>query len=119
MARLSFILTIVVVTLACVLGAEETYSDRYDDVDIEGILANQKLREQYYNCFIGNAPCRTADAKFFSGVLGEAMQTQCKKCTEKQKALLDRMADWYTTNKPDAWEALIKKQVEDALKKSG
>lgn len=54
-----------------------------------------------------------------SGVLGEAMQTQCKKCTEKQKALLDRMADWYTTNKPDAWEALIKKQVEDALKKSG
>ncbi|KAL0101466.1 hypothetical protein PUN28_018948 [Cardiocondyla obscurior] len=118
MARLSFVLTIIAVTLACVL-AEETYSTRYDNVDIDGVLSNEKLRMQYYNCFMDTAPCKTADAKFFKGVIGEALQTQCKKCSEKQKALLDRMADWYTKNKPEQWDAFVRKTVEDALKKKG
>jgi hypothetical protein len=52
-----------------------------------------------------------------SGVISEAMQTQCRKCTEKQKALLDRMADWYTTNAPEQWEAFVRKTIEDAQKK--
>lgn len=67
MARLSLILTIVAVVLTCVF-AEEFYSDRYDDVDIDGILTNEKLRLQYYNCFMDRAPCKTADAKFFKGI---------------------------------------------------
>ncbi|XP_012531699.1 putative odorant-binding protein A10 [Monomorium pharaonis] len=120
MARLSFIVTIIAVTLACVLAEEyvELYSNRYDDVDIEGILTNDKLRMQYYQCFMGTSPCKTADAKFFNDVIGEALQTQCKRCTEKQKHLLDRLAEWYTANDPELWEAFIHKTIEDAQKKN-
>lgn len=67
MARLSLLLTIAAVVLTCVFAEEDFYSNRYDDVDIEGILANEKLRLQYYNCFMDTAPCKTADAKFFKG----------------------------------------------------
>jgi len=70
MVRLSFIVTIITVALACVaFSKEELYSDRYDNVDIEVILANDKQRTQYYNCFMDFKACKTADASFFSGTL--------------------------------------------------
>ncbi|KYN27880.1 PREDICTED: ejaculatory bulb-specific protein 3-like [Trachymyrmex cornetzi] len=118
MARLSLIVTIIVVALACVYAEKEFYSSRYDDVNIQEILENEKLRAQYYNCFLGTAPCKTADAKFFAGVIGEAMQTQCRKCTEKQKNLLDTLVDWYTKNRPEEWEAFVKKTIENAQNKN-
>jgi len=68
MARLSYIVTIVSIALMCIL-AEELYSDQYDDIDVESILQNDKLRNQYYNCFMETSPCITADAKFFKGIL--------------------------------------------------
>jgi len=51
-------------------------------------------------------------------IFGEALQTQCKKCTQKQKELLDIIVDWYTKNKPKEWEALVAKSIEEAKKKN-
>ncbi|CAL1680393.1 unnamed protein product [Lasius platythorax] len=117
MARLSYIVAIISIALTCVL-AEEFYSNRYDDVDVSGIFNNPKLREQYYKCFMDLAPCKTADAKFFKGIFGEALQTECKKCTEKQKQTLDYVIDWYTKNNPAELQALIAKSLEDLRKKN-
>jgi len=74
MARLSFIVTIITVALAYVaFSEEELYSDRYDNIDIEEILANDKQRMQYYNCVMDSAMCKTAAASFFSGTLTDGM----------------------------------------------
>lgn len=67
MARLSYIV-IIGIALMCVL-AEELYSDRFDNVDVSSILQNDKLREEYYNCYMEKDPCLTEDAKFFQGIL--------------------------------------------------
>lgn len=67
MARLSYAVTIIGIALMCVL-AEELYSDQYDGIDTMSILTNEKLRMEYYNCFMGTSPCVTADAKFFKGM---------------------------------------------------
>lgn len=32
--------------------------------------------------------------------------------------LLDTITDWYTTNKPDEWNAFIAKAIEDLRKKN-
>jgi len=53
-----------------------------------------------------------------SEIFGEALQTQCKKCTQKQKNFLDVIVDWYTKNKPEQWEALVAKSNEEAKKKN-
>jgi len=53
------------------------YSDRYDNIDIEEVLANDKQRMQYYNCFMDFAACKTADASFFSGTLTNKMFYVC------------------------------------------
>ncbi|KAG5315282.1 PEB3 protein, partial [Pseudoatta argentina] len=116
MARISLIVMIIAVALTCVFAEKELYSDRYDDININEILANEKLRTQYYYCFLGTAPCKTADAKFFAGIIDEAVQTQCRKCTEKQKNLLEILIDWYSKNKPEDWEAIIKKNFRERSK---
>lgn len=67
MAQLSYIVTIIAIALTCIL-AQEYYSDQYDDIDAVGILENDKLRDQYYKCFMDLGPCQTADAKFFKGI---------------------------------------------------
>ena len=103
------LLTLALATWAC---AEERYSDKYDYVDVHEILTNDKMREQYYNCFIGSSPCATPDAKFFKTHLPEAIATKCKKCTEKQVKMFDAMAEWYTENQPEKWDAVVKKMLE-------
>ncbi|XP_011872329.1 PREDICTED: ejaculatory bulb-specific protein 3-like [Vollenhovia emeryi] len=116
MARLSYIV-IIGVALACAL-AEELYSDRYDDVDVSSILQNDKKRAEYYGCLMDTSPCITGDAKFLKEVYGEAVLTNCKKCTEKQKNILNAISDWYTTNRPDEWNAVVAKITEEAKKKN-
>jgi len=53
-----------------------------------------------------------------SVIFSEALQTKCKKCTQKQKDKLDLIVDWYTKNKPEQWEALVAKSIEDIKKKN-
>nr|XP_012220507.1 PREDICTED: ejaculatory bulb-specific protein 3-like [Linepithema humile] len=115
MARLSYIVAIISIALTYVV-AQELYTDKYDDVDVIQILENEKLRDQYYKCFMEQGPCLTGDAKFLREILSEAFQTKCKKCTEKQKVMLDQIVDWYTTNAPDEWRTIVEKTVEDMKK---
>lgn len=66
MARLSYIVTVIGIALMCVLAEEiQYYSDKYDDTDALSIMQNDKLREEYFMCFMEIGPCKTADAKFF------------------------------------------------------
>ncbi|XP_018301432.1 ejaculatory bulb-specific protein 3-like [Mycetomoellerius zeteki] len=117
MIQFSHIVTIINIALMCVL-AEELYSDRYDNIDVMSILQNDRLRDQYYNCFMETTPCVTADAKFFKEVVSEALQTKCKKCTQKQKEIMDSIVDWYTKNKPEQWKAFVAKTIENLKKKN-
>ncbi|KAL0105386.1 hypothetical protein PUN28_016799 [Cardiocondyla obscurior] len=117
MARLSYIVTIISMALVYVL-AEDLYSDQYDYVDATSIVQNDKLREQYVKCYMETGPCVTADAKFFKDIFSEAVQTNCRRCTEKQKEKLDYIVDWFTKNKPEQWQAMIAKSLEELKKKN-
>ncbi|XP_072759657.1 ejaculatory bulb-specific protein 3-like [Anoplolepis gracilipes] len=118
MARLICTIGIIFIALICVLAQEEKYDDKYDFIEFKKILANDKLRDQYYNCFMEIGPCATADAKFFKSIVSEAFQTQCKKCTEQQKLMLDAISDYYVTNESEKWNRFIAKSLEDMKKKA-
>jgi len=53
-------------------------------------------------------------SEFFS----EAFQNKCKRCTEKQKQMMDVIVDWYTKNRPEQWQAIIAKTIEDLKKQN-
>jgi len=64
------------------------------------------------------APRTTPEQAEISGLFSEAYQTNCKKCTEKQKENLALAADWFVKNQPEIWQQLIAKTVEDMKKKN-
>jgi len=53
-----------------------------------------------------------------SGIFGESLLNNCKKCTEKQKAIMDTAFDWYSKNKPEEWQEVVAKTLEDLRKKN-
>ncbi|XP_011296666.1 ejaculatory bulb-specific protein 3 [Fopius arisanus] len=98
--------------------ADEKYSDKYDYIDVDGILANPRQRDSYYACFAGTGPCKTAAAKFFRDTLPEAIVTKCRKCTARQSINFDKISDWYTTNDLEKYQIIVAKAVRDLMAKS-
>ncbi|KAL6421723.1 hypothetical protein ACFW04_010941 [Cataglyphis niger] len=116
MARLICTVAIIGIALMCILAEEDKYDDKYDGIDMLEILLNNELRYQYYNCFMEIGPCVTEDMKYFSTIIREAVQTQCRKCTEKQKLMLEVGMNWYTKYQPEEWNRFIEKIAEDIKK---
>ncbi|XP_076243494.1 ejaculatory bulb-specific protein 3-like [Calliopsis andreniformis] len=113
--RNMFLGFLLVTLLALASADEEKYTSKYDDTDVDQILATPKLRNQYVNCFLEAGPCITADAKYFRDMLPEAFVTKCKKCTEKQVTFLDKATAWFTENEPETWERIVK-QIYSRMK---
>nr|AJP61959.1 chemosensory protein [Phenacoccus solenopsis] len=114
--RLSFFL-LALCALAALAATEEIYSDKYDYINIEEILANPGIRARYYNCFLETGPCQTPDAKFFKEKFPEALVTKCRKCTEKQKVSFQKIVEYYTEKEPEKWKMVLTKAINDAQKK--
>nr|ARI71706.1 chemosensory proteins 1 [Corythucha ciliata] len=70
--------------------AEEHYTDKYDSIDIDSILHNERLYKKYVACLANRGNC-SPDGKTLRDNLPDALQTECKKCTEKQKELADKV----------------------------
>ncbi|EZA50441.1 ObirCsp11 [Ooceraea biroi] len=113
MVKLIQIALVVAIMLACIFAKPiELYSDKYDYIDIWTVLKNNRLRQQYYQCFTGDGPCTTAPARHFKDYLPHAFATQCKRCTEKQKEMFAAIVAWYVTHSPKEWQHLVKKLEE-------
>ncbi|EZA53187.1 ObirCsp15 [Ooceraea biroi] len=106
MARLCISIVISSVVLTCCY-AQEFYPDTYDNFDVLAALNDAKTQEQYYKCFIDAGPCVTDSQIFFKEHVFQAIRTNCKKCTKKQKGMLIIAREWYKKNKPDQWHVLL------------
>ncbi|KAK2576495.1 hypothetical protein KPH14_005821 [Odynerus spinipes] len=96
--------------------SNEKYSSKYDDVNVEEILNNPRLRNQYVNCAAGSGPCITGEAKFLKEVLPEVLVTTCRKCTEKQQLFFDKVITWFNENDKETWDRLVAKIIQNYQK---
>lgn len=62
----------------------ETYDGKYDSVDVEDILKSERLLTSYIKCLMDQGPC-SEDGRDLKQILPDAIETDCSKCTEKQK----------------------------------
>lgn len=73
MARYMWILSIVVLLFGTIFSVladdsnETKYTTKYDNINVEEILNTPRLRGQYVDCYLGNSPCLTPEAKFLKG----------------------------------------------------
>lgn len=93
---------------ACVFAEEDHYPTKYDNVNIDNILANQRLTTNYVNCLLDKGKC-SEDGKALKEVIPDALVTECRKCNEKQRASVKKVALHLLKNRKADWDALIAK----------
>ncbi|KAK7873844.1 hypothetical protein R5R35_005709 [Gryllus longicercus] len=87
--------------------AQDTYSSRFDDTDLDAILADEGRVDQYVRCFLAEKDddCDEVGRRV-KAVLAEALTTDCAKCTERQKVGLPKTVRFLARERPDAWEQI-------------
>lgn len=93
---------------AYVLADGDHYTTKYDNVDIDAILANSRLTTNYVNCLLDKGKC-SEDGKTLKEVIPDALVTECRKCNEKQKTSVRKVAHHLIKNRKSDWDALIAK----------
>ncbi|XP_068154615.1 putative odorant-binding protein A10 [Drosophila tropicalis] len=83
------------------------YDNKFDNVDLDEILQQERLLNNYIKCLESTGPC-TPDAKMLKEILPDAILTDCMKCTEKQKYGSEKVTRHLIDNRAQDWERLEK-----------
>ncbi|XP_012258807.2 ejaculatory bulb-specific protein 3-like [Athalia rosae] len=120
MATRVFALTFV--SLLVILGAagiqgyiwpkQNTYSTRWDKVNIDDILDSKRLLQYYFKCLMGSGPC-PPDGQALKRALPEALETACAKCTKSQIEGAAKVISFLREFQPEKWEELATKYDPD------
>ncbi|XP_068620584.1 uncharacterized protein [Battus philenor] len=97
----------VVVGLASAIPTDQ-YTDRYDSINVDEILANHRLLEPYINCLLGKGKC-TAEGRELKSHVVEAMENNCAKCTPVQRTRSRQVIGHLINHEPAAWTELCQK----------
>nr|UDM59703.1 putative chemosensory protein 10 [Corcyra cephalonica] len=102
----TFILLCLVGVIAMVVARpRETYTDRFDNINLDEILENRRLLVPYLKCMLDQGKC-SADGKELKLHIREAMSENCGKCTEKQKNGTIRVLKHIINKERDYWNQL-------------
>ncbi|MDK0835621.1 allergen Tha p 1 [Helicoverpa armigera] len=82
-----------------------TYTTKYDNVDLDEILANDRLLIPYIKCLLDEGKC-APDAKELKEHIREALENGCAKCTDKQKEGTRRVIAHLIKHKNADWQKL-------------
>ncbi|EDW09781.1 ejaculatory bulb-specific protein 3 [Drosophila mojavensis] len=99
--------------IACV-AADEKYTTKYDNIDVDEILRSDRLFTNYFKCLVDTGKC-TPDARELKKSLPDALLTECSKCSEKQKQNTDKVIRYVIDNKPEEWKVLQAKYDPDEV----
>nr|CAJ01495.1 hypothetical protein [Glossina morsitans]CBA11327.1 chemosensory protein 1 [Glossina morsitans morsitans] len=114
MKYLTIVAVIATLSAVVVMGAEEKYTTKYDDVDVDEVLKSDRLFKNYYNCLIDQGKC-TPDARELKKSLPDALQTECSKCSEKQKKTSEKVIKHLMDHKPEEWKVLQTKYDPEGI----
>ncbi|KAK9504867.1 hypothetical protein O3M35_009043 [Rhynocoris fuscipes] len=100
---------LVLLTVVCLYGLAEsaTYTTKYDNIDLDEILNNDRVYAKYFECLKGSGKC-TPDGKELKDSLPDALKTECSKCTEKQKQGTEKVLKFVLEKKPQDYLVLEK-----------
>ncbi|KAF5301377.1 hypothetical protein FQA39_LY10775 [Lamprigera yunnana] len=94
-----FVLSFFVV-IAYVCARPDTYTDEFDHIDVDEILSNPRLIDNYVHCLKTGQKC-TPDGLKAREILPDALSTKCTKCTDVQKENAHKILEWASQHRPD------------------
>ncbi|XP_050513905.1 ejaculatory bulb-specific protein 3-like [Diabrotica virgifera virgifera] len=93
--------------LAVVYG-QNKYTNKYDNVDVDMILKNERVLTNYIKCMMEEGPC-TAEGRELKKTLPDALASGCTKCNIKQKDTAEKVMKHLMSRRPKDWDRLTKK----------
>ncbi|XP_046662392.1 ejaculatory bulb-specific protein 3-like [Homalodisca vitripennis] len=99
---------VVLTGLMVVAVTGETYTTKFDNVDLENILKNDRLFLNYFNCIMDKGKC-SPDGEELKKHIPEALENACAKCSEKQKQGGEKVLKYMYEKKPDLFRQLEEK----------
>ncbi|KAF4527286.1 hypothetical protein B566_EDAN016074 [Ephemera danica] len=106
MQSITVVFIVGIVALASAYPAdEEKYTTKWDSVDLDQILASERLLNNYIKCLLETGNC-TPDGSDLKRILPDALETECSKCSEKQKTGSEKVLHHLIKNKPDTFKEL-------------
>ncbi|KAH8308656.1 ejaculatory bulb-specific protein 3 [Drosophila kikkawai] len=87
------------------VAAEDKYTTKYDNIDVDEILKSDRLFNNYFKCLIDTGKC-TPEGRELKKSLPDALKTECSKCSEKQRQNTDKVIRFIIDNKPEEWKQL-------------
>ena len=102
-------LLIVAVALVAAAAAAvyDGYPTKYDDLDIDAILANRRLFDNYLQCLLKKGSC-TEEGALLRDIVPDALLTGCKKCNEHQKKSTEKVIRFLIKERKSDWDELLK-----------
>ncbi|XP_046399600.1 allergen Tha p 1-like isoform X1 [Ischnura elegans] len=106
---LALVASLAAVQVALAAPAEgDTYTSRFDSINLDEVLASDRLLKNYLECLMDRKPC-TAEGTELKARIPEALQNECAKCTPKQKEGAEKVITFLMKNKADMWKELSDK----------
>ncbi|KAL1399988.1 hypothetical protein pipiens_002137 [Culex pipiens pipiens] len=100
---------IVALALVALVAAQEEegdkYTTKYDKIDLDDILKSDRLFKNYYACLLDDGPC-TPEGSYLKRILPEALETNCAKCSDKQRDDGVRAIKYMAENRAEEWKVL-------------
>ncbi|CAG9763968.1 unnamed protein product [Ceutorhynchus assimilis] len=99
---------IICALLVLLCSAEEKYTSKYDNVDLDQILASDRLLKNYLNCLMDRGKC-TPDGSELKKNLPDALENDCSKCSSKQRDGAKKVIHYLIEHKREQWNELAAK----------
>ncbi|XP_035743087.1 transcriptional adapter 2B-like isoform X12 [Vespa mandarinia] len=106
--KTTFIFLTVLAVIVVSLAQESMYTTKFDNINVHEILHNDRLLNNYVKCLLDQGRC-TADASELKKSLPDALETDCSKCSPKQREFAEEAMKFLSHNKKDIWEKLLAK----------
>ncbi|CAL1684760.1 unnamed protein product [Lasius platythorax] len=108
--KLALVCLFAVSAIVHVYGRPQQYTDKFDNIDIDAILQNDRLLKRYVDCVLDKPNVRCpSEALELKKVLSEALETDCTKCTNRQKELAEKTINYLVINKKNMWDEVMAK----------
>ncbi|XP_020279508.1 ejaculatory bulb-specific protein 3-like [Pseudomyrmex gracilis] len=101
-------LLLLLASVIVLTNATEKYTVKYDNINVDSILQNNRVLTNYIRCMLDEGPC-TSEGRELRKTLPDALSTNCSKCNDKQKSTSEKVINHLRTKRPRDWDKLVAK----------
>ncbi|EDV57109.1 ejaculatory bulb-specific protein 3 [Drosophila erecta] len=106
--KASLALVFCVVAGLAAAASQQQYTNKFDNVNVDEVLSNNRVLNNYLKCLMEKGPC-TAEGRELKRLLPDALQSDCSKCTDVQRKNSEKVITFLRVNKPGEWKLLLNK----------